>query len=152
MRPLLERFCNCKLQERAKVYGVRIYHKGAHLIEHLDWCDTWVISATICVGRSPNGTSAGWPLVVRKSLLPGIGGEMHQVVQEAGEAVLYEGSRLYHGRPESLRGDSYMGLFLGFTPEAYPASARWPTQILVTAIRRLRETIMRVLRASKAFV
>ena len=31
MRPILERFCACKLQRAALIHGLRMYHEGARL-------------------------------------------------------------------------------------------------------------------------
>eukprot|EP00966_Prymnesium_polylepis_P210353 4871064-Prymnesium_polylepis.2 len=138
MRPILERFCACKLQDAALVHGLRAYHDGATLIPHLDWADRWVVSATIsvCHRRGNASTERGWPFVVQaSSLLPG-GARASELAIREGEALLYEGSRLYHGRPTPLgSGEEYVGVFAGFVPEAYPRDAGPTTRLVVGTVK-----------------
>ena len=134
--PLAERFCDCRLEHTATVYGVRVYRAGARLVPHLDWPDRWVVSATLCV--EVNGSArGGWPLELRS-----YSGEGGEVVQSAGDAVLYEGSRMMHGRPEPFDGDVYAGVFVGYTPVGYPDGARrFSTRIAVRGVRAVKRAL-----------
>uniref|UniRef100_A0A7S4B3E2 Prolyl 4-hydroxylase alpha subunit Fe(2+) 2OG dioxygenase domain-containing protein n=1 Tax=Chrysotila carterae TaxID=13221 RepID=A0A7S4B3E2_CHRCT len=134
---LLEDFCACELQEDAAVHGIRIYHRGARLVEHLDWPDRWVVSATINVHQ--NGSQ--WPLTLREG--PGLwGGEPPiSVAHSPGQAVLYEGSRLWHGRPEPFDGEEYAGIFIGYLPRNYPSQSGFLTRYTVLAVQSIKQRL-----------
>lgn len=83
-----------------------------------------------------NGSELEWPLVVR-----GLDGAAHTVVHQEGEAVLYEGSRLLHGRPMPLGGSQYAALFVGFVPKLYPERAGLSTCFTVNTVRRVKQTV-----------
>ena len=55
-----------------------------------------------------------------------------------GEALLYEGSRLWHGRPEPLQGGEFTSLFVGFVPEGYPEQAGLATREIYSAVRTIK--------------
>jgi len=139
MKPLLEAFCECELQGDAAVYGVRVYHPGAYLVPHLDWPDRWVVSATVNLRHN---ASVGWPLTLQEG---GWFGSFRPptatVVHSPGDAVLYEGSRLWHGRPQPLQEGDYAGLFLGFIPEAYPSQMGFVTQAIVNGVRFVKRRL-----------
>ena len=137
MRPILEAFCDCTLAPRPKVHGLRTYLPGATLAAHLDWPDAWVVSATLCVRR--NASLPPWPVALHGRGVP-LGGAT--VALREGEALLYEGSRLWHGRPEPLDGE-YTGLFVGFVPVEYPARAGLATRAIHAAVRAVKEQAFR---------
>ena len=139
LQPLLEEFCACSLAPAPLVHGLRIYRPGATLSAHLDWPHKWVVSATICVAR--NGSQPPWPVELQGR---GIHGTAH-VSLEAGEALLYEGSRLWHGRPRPLQGGDYHGLFVGFVPLEYPAAAGPVTRAVVRLTRRVQDRATKLL-------
>mmetsp|Transcript_33244 Transcript_33244/g.87438 ORF Transcript_33244/g.87438 Transcript_33244/m.87438 type:complete len:299 (+) Transcript_33244:116-1012(+) len=132
-RPLVSRFCNCELEHSATVGGggVRVYQRGASLAPHLDWAHKFVVSATINVRQAQNDT--GWPLHMRD-----FGGRAAHVLEHLeGEAVLYEGSRMLHGRPHALDDEYYAAAFVGFVPENYPSSRPWPARLFVNTVASL---------------
>jgi prolyl 4-hydroxylase len=53
-----------------------------------------------------------WPLIIEDHMF-----RRHAVYLKPGEMILYEGSRLCHGRPEALQGESYANLFVHFCPK-----------------------------------
>ena len=55
------------------------------------------------------------------------------IVHAEGEAVMYEGSRLYHGRPDRLQGGTYAGVFVGFVPVGYPSGSSFATRTIVAS-------------------
>lgn len=137
MKPVLEAFCRCELAPAPMVHGLRTYMPGATLAPHLDWPDAWVVSATLCVHR--NATLPPWPIELR-----GTGrGETASVALREGEALLYEGSRLWHGRTVPLQGGNYVGLFVGFVPVGYPAQAGVATRAIVHGVRRVKGVAVR---------
>ena len=129
-RPLVAKFCNCELEEDATVGGggVRVYRRGATLATHLDWAHKFVVSATINVKQASN--KAHWPLTMRA-----LGGTTRAVTHAEGWAVLYEGSRMMHGRPLPLEDDYYAAAFVGFVPKAYPEGRWWSTRLYVELVR-----------------
>ena len=130
-RPLVSTFCSCALEDGATVGGggIRVYHRGASLAAHLDWAHKFVVSATLNVKQSSNGSR--WPLHMHAfgAAAPTL------LLHEEGQAVLYEGSRLLHSRPH-LEDESYAAAFVGFVPRDYPAGRRWLTRLFVGAVRR----------------
>ena len=55
-----------------------------------------------------------------------------------GEALLYEGSRLWHGRPAPLQGGEFTSIFVGFVPEGYPEQAGLATRGIYAAVRTIK--------------
>ena len=130
-RPLVAQFCQCELEAHAVVGsgGVRVYKHGATLAPHLDWAHKFVVSATLNVKQSANRSR--WPLQMQA-----IGRKPHAVVHAEGEAVLYEGSRMLHGRPTPLPDDLYAAAFVGFVPKNYPTGTGLLNSIFVSLVRR----------------
>eukprot|EP00929_Paragymnodinium_shiwhaense_P007857 TRINITY_DN111775_c0_g1_i1.p1 TRINITY_DN111775_c0_g1~~TRINITY_DN111775_c0_g1_i1.p1 ORF type:complete len:420 (+),score=92.01 TRINITY_DN111775_c0_g1_i1:60-1319(+) len=91
-------------------FGVRIYRRGAMLINHVDRADTHLASAVIQVDQDVD-EDGGWPL---EAISPE--GDCYEVYLQPGELVLYEGGRLKHGRPMRLRGDGFANVFSHFAP------------------------------------
>jgi hypothetical protein len=142
MRPVLESFCGCQLNAAGVVHGIRIYRNGSKLVEHLDWPDTWVISASIhlrTIHHTAGGGGGGWPFVLRSGWEWWRGLKGTAVTHGEGEALLYEGSRLWHSRLEPLQADEYAALFVGFVPEHYPSEAPLSTRLVVGLVRAFRE-------------
>jgi len=131
-RPLVSSFCACELEEHATIGGggVRIYRQGASLAAHLDWAHKFVVSVTMHVRTAGNRTP--WPISMRA-----FGGATRLVTHAEGEAVLYEGSRMVHSRPEPLADDFYAAAFVGFVPKAYPAGRGLLTQLYVGLVRSM---------------
>ena len=60
-------------------------------------------------GRLDAGTD--WPLVMIAT-----DGELETVIMKPGDMVLFESSRVIHGRPAVLQGDYYVNSFFYFIP------------------------------------
>lgn len=145
MRPMMEEFCACKL-EAPQVHGIRVYLNGSSLVMHLDWPDTWVVSATINLRTVPSGETSGggssgektWPFALRSGLEWLRGANATNIYHEEGEALLYEGSRLWHGRPEPFQGEEYSAVFVGFAPKHYPRDAAFCVRLIVPIVRAFK--------------
>ena len=143
-RPLLSSFCACELSDQAVVHGIRVYHQGATLATHLDWADQWVVSATLhlrTIAVANSSELPTWPLVVR-----GLDGSAHTVVHAEGEAVMYEGSRLLHGRPSPFGGAEYAALFVGFVPDRYPERSGPSTRLTVNTVKGVKRIVLQAAR------
>jgi prolyl 4-hydroxylase len=106
LRPQLAAWAGVPL-ELSACYGIRCYQRGAFLYNHVDR-PTHVVSATICVDHA---LDSPWPLHIES-----VDGEVSQIDLAPGEFVLYEGTRLAHGRPYPLDGEFYAGIFVHFRP------------------------------------
>jgi prolyl 4-hydroxylase len=93
--------------ELSYCYGIRVYQRGTFLYTHVDR-PSHVISSTICIDAA---LDRPWPLHVED-----IDGAVSQIDLAPGELVFYEGARLAHGRPYSLLGDYYAGIFVHYRP------------------------------------
>ena len=129
--PPASKFCRCQLDSNARVHGIRIYKNGSRLVEHMDWPDSWVISVTINLQES-NSPSDHWAFSLRHGILS----ERTLIRHAPGEAVIYEGSRLYHSRPTAFEGDEYSAVFVGFVPIGYPRETdALSTRLLIPLVR-----------------
>jgi prolyl 4-hydroxylase len=113
LKPLHEAWAGMPL-ELSYCYGIRCYQRGTYLHNHVDRQPHFV-SATICVDHA---LDSPWPLHIES-----IDGEVSQINLESGEFVLYEGTRLAHGRPYPLDGDFYAGIFVHYRPAGWTAAA-----------------------------
>jgi len=109
LQRVLEWWTGLPLKHTA-TYGVRTYHRGSVLVDHVDREDTHIASAVLQVAQDVD-EDGGWPLEV---LLQN--GEVGEVYLQPGEMVLYEGAWLRHGRPMRFRGDSFSNVFVHFRP------------------------------------
>lgn len=92
-------------------FGARIYHNESMLINHVDRADTHLASAVLQLYQN---VTKGWPLEVM-----GDDGEYYEVYLQPGEMVLYEGARLFHGRPMRCEGTDFANVFSHFKPRGY---------------------------------
>jgi prolyl 4-hydroxylase len=106
LRPLHEEWARTPLVLSA-CYGIRRYQRGTFLYKHVD-CQPHFVSSFICVHHK---LDAPWPLHIES-----VDGEASQIDLEPGEFVLYEGTRLIHGRPYALEGAFYAGIFVHYFP------------------------------------
>jgi prolyl 4-hydroxylase len=106
LRPLHEEWAGMPLV-LSHCYGIRCYQRGTFLYNHVDRQPHFV-SSTICVDYA---LDSPWPLSIVD-----LDGRVSQVNTAPGEFVLYEGTRLAHGRPYPLDGDFYAGLFVHYYP------------------------------------
>lgn len=109
MQAILEWWTNMPLKHTA-TYGVRTYHRGNVLIDHVDRHDTHVASAVLQMSQHTD-VGGGWPLEV---MLPN--DAVGEVYLQPGELVLYEGAWLRHGRPMKFRGRNFSNVFAHFRP------------------------------------
>ncbi|CAD5118666.1 unnamed protein product [Dimorphilus gyrociliatus] len=108
LKPILERWCSCKLEQTA-FYGIREYHKGAVLRNHVDRVSTHVISTILQIHQELEKDD--WYLEVVE-----FDGTRKEVRLEAGEMLLYESAKLIHGRPKLFNGRIFANAFLHFRP------------------------------------
>jgi hypothetical protein len=109
MQAVLQWWTGMLLQHTA-TYGVRRYHRGNMLIDHVDRDETHLASAVLQLHQEVDH-DAGWPLEL---LLPH--GTVAEVYVQPGQVILYEGGWLRHGRPSRLRGESFSNAFVHFKP------------------------------------
>ena len=108
LKPICEKWSGQALEPTA-IYGIRRYFEGARLEPHYDWCDTHIISAILCLDLSDG---QNWPLQIDDNYY-----RRHQVVMKPKDLLLYEGSRLLHGRPEPLKSGFHCNLYVHYRPK-----------------------------------
>jgi hypothetical protein len=111
LQPLLEAWSGVALVPQT-AYGLRVYRNTSKMHMHIDKFDTHVISAILHVGHD---TNEPWPLVIED-----FEGTTNQVNLEAGDVLLYESSKCWHGRPRRMNGKWYTSLFLHYYPRHFP--------------------------------
>ena len=112
IKPLVEEWSGVSPLELTAFYGIREYHEGSWLRNHVDRIDTHVLSVTIALHKEPEGAPA-WPLeVIQWS------GDHVRYEHPAGSMILYESSKLNHGRPYRNKGGTHVGCFCHFKPAA----------------------------------
>lgn len=103
--------------KHTSTFGIRIYKRDSMLVNHVDRADTHLASAVLQVGQED--VDEGWPLEV---LTPE--GNTIEVYLQPGEMILYEGARLFHGRPMRFQGGTFANLFTHFAPISWKAVGR----------------------------
>lgn len=119
MQQVLQWWTNQSLKHTS-TFGVRIYHRGSMLINHVDRADTHLASAVIQIAQEVD-KDGGWPLEVLTD-----DGDAFEVFMQPGEMVLYEGARLRHGRPMRFRGTDFANVFSHFAPLDWEGPIRAP--------------------------
>ena len=109
LQATLEEWCGCEL-EYTHGYGIREYYNGSVLHNHVDRIDTHVISAIVQVWKELEG-GEDWPLEIID-----LDGHRQHVYLEPGEMILYESTKMIHGRPQPFRGRVYANAFFHFRP------------------------------------
>eukprot|EP00927_Polykrikos_kofoidii_P062869 TRINITY_DN57667_c0_g1_i1.p1 TRINITY_DN57667_c0_g1~~TRINITY_DN57667_c0_g1_i1.p1 ORF type:complete len:310 (+),score=39.93 TRINITY_DN57667_c0_g1_i1:77-1006(+) len=117
VRAVLEWWTERELKIEA-VYGVRVYHRGSMLLNHVDSHATHVASAVLQVDQEVD-RDGGWPLEVVAET-----GDVYQVYLQPGEMVLYEGAKLKHGRPMRFRGEMFANIFAHMRPHGWKGARR----------------------------
>lgn len=97
------------------VYGIREYLTGARLKTHRDRLHTHRVSAILNIAQD---VSTDWPLTIEDHLY-----RQHSVTLQPGEMLLYEGTRLSHGRNEAFNGQTYANVFVHFATKGRAATA-----------------------------
>lgn len=110
LKPIVEEWSGMTNLEMTAFYGVRKYTNDAILKNHVDRIDSHILSITISVRKGdPEGKP--WPLEVIR-----YDGEHVRYDHPEGTMVLYESSKLAHGRPFKNQGGEHYGAFLHFRP------------------------------------
>jgi len=105
--------------EHTATYGIREYHRGSKLEQHVDRPHTHAISAIVNVATE--GLEHEWPL----HLLPHDASEVCAVkLRDASADVLfYESATVPHGRLDALAGDCYANVFVHYRPTGWKEHA-----------------------------
>lgn len=111
LQPLLEAWSGTALVPYT-TYGLRVYRNTSKLYMHLDSPGTRVISAILHVGHD---TRKPWPLVIED-----FDGITNEVQLDAGDVLLYESSKCWHGRPRRMDGNWYTSVFVHYYPQNFP--------------------------------
>ena len=116
LQPILENWCNCALHPTKGdgiVTRIRMYPKGSKVRMHVDEVESGhVIGAILQVAQDPNMSGKDrWPLEVID-----FHGQRKEIFMNPGDMVLFESSKLVHGRPRTLPGDYYVNSFFYYTP------------------------------------
>ena len=110
LQPILEAWAGRSLVPKT-AYGLRVYRNTSKMHMHLDQRRTHVISAIFHIGHD---TQTPWPLVIED-----FEGTTNAIELEAGDLLLYESSKCWHGRPRRMNGNYYTSLFLHYYPEQF---------------------------------
>jgi len=94
--------------------GIRIYRRGAMVVNHMDRKHSHIVSAVLQVHQVTD-KNGGWPFEVLHPHRSGV----TEVYLQPGEMLLYEGARLEHGRPMRFRGEEFANAFSHFIPADY---------------------------------
>lgn len=129
IKPLVEQWSGINNLELTSFYGIREYKagktekSGSFLKSHIDRIDTHVLSVTFTLAKVnssninqvlPEGKEGKpWPLEV-----VAFDGDIYRHVHPAGTMILYESSKLAHGRPYhiGLNSSDHLGCFCHFKP------------------------------------
>merc|ERR1712227_1166599 len=98
--------------ELTSFYGIREYHKDSFLHQHVDRIDTHVLSVTLTVDkRNLTEDNVPWPLRVTDWT-----GKQVAYDHPPGTMILYESSKLPHGRPTYNNEGVHLGAFVHYKP------------------------------------
>lgn len=130
MKPIVEEWSGMKPLELTSFYGIREYKNQSWLRGHIDRIDTHVLSVTFVVAKT-NGSNVDqvlspeevakmpkWPLEVYA-----YDGTIYRHEHPPDYMILYESSKLIHGRPYKNLGPDHLGAFCHFKPTKMDAIA-----------------------------
>lgn len=134
LKPIVEEWSGIKPLELTSFYGVREYHDGNILKNHVDRIDTHILSITMTV-RKGKTDGKPWPLE-----FVDWNGDVVRHDHPAGTMILYESSKLAHGRPYRNQGGSHFGAFVHFKPAVvnFTETKRWDS--IATTARAYKES------------
>lgn len=112
LRDIHAEWSNVPSLVNVKAYGLRVYRNQSCLMMHTDKPNTHVIASILHIDHSPD--SEPWPLV-----LEDFHGNTHEIIMEAGDLLLYESAKVYHGRPKTFHGSWYCSIFTHYFPEGW---------------------------------
>jgi len=134
IKPIVEKWSGMSPLELTSFYGLREYKNNSWLRGHIDRIDTHVLSVTFVVSKT-NATNIDhvltpdeanklpkWPLEVYA-----YDGNIYRHEHPPDTMILYESSKLIHGRPYKNRGPDHVGAFCHFKPTKMDsiAAAEW---------------------------
>jgi hypothetical protein len=108
LQGLHEAWVGMKLEPQVG-FGLRVYRNQSQLLMHIDNPRTHIVSSILHVGSDKD-----WPLAIQD-----YEGNTIQVHLRPGDMLLYESSRILHGRPHVFDGEWYSSLFLHYRPVGY---------------------------------
>mmetsp|Transcript_22112 Transcript_22112/g.39213 ORF Transcript_22112/g.39213 Transcript_22112/m.39213 type:complete len:613 (-) Transcript_22112:70-1908(-) len=113
LKPIVEEWSGVAPLELTSFYGMREYPNGSFLKNHVDRIDTHVLSVTMTVKKLDHEAAAAkpWPLEVVQWT-----GDHVRYDHPEGTMILYESSKLPHGRPYRNQGGPHIGAFCHFKP------------------------------------
>lgn len=113
LKPILEEWSGIRPLELTSFYGLREYPNDSFLKNHVDRIDTHVLSVTIVVKKQDPELAKEnpWPLEVID-----FAGDHVRHEHPEGTMILYESSKLPHGRPYRNKGGVHVGAFCHFKP------------------------------------
>lgn len=112
IKPIVEKWSNESPLELTSFYGIREYPNKSWLRQHVDRIDTHVLSVTFTIDkRDLKGDEKPWHLQVTDW-----NGDQVRYVHPPGTMILYESSKLPHGRPEPNQSGVHLGAFMHFKP------------------------------------
>lgn len=94
--------------EPTSMYGIRMYLNNSVLENHVDRLKTHAVSTIINLDQD---LDEPWPLHIFDHA-----GNLHEIIMEPGDMVLYESARAVHGRPVPMQGKYYSNFFTHFAP------------------------------------
>ena len=130
IKPVVEKWSGMKPLELTSFYGIREYKNQSWLRGHIDRIDTHVLSVTFVVAKTnasdPNqvldpeqvSKMPKWPLEVYA-----YDGQIYRHEHPPDYMILYESSKLIHGRPYKNSGPDHLGAFCHFKPTKMDAIA-----------------------------
>ena len=130
IKPAVEKWSGMSPLELTSFYGIREYKNNSWLRGHIDRIDTHVLSVTFVVAKT-NASDIDqvlsqeevaklpkWPLEVYA-----YDGTIYRHEHPPDYMILYESSKLIHGRPYKNRGPDHLGAFCHFKPTKMDAIA-----------------------------
>ncbi len=115
LKPIVQDWCRCSLVQTngpGIVTRVRKYPRGSRVRMHVDELQSGHVIGTILHITRQLDLQSDWPLVVVD-----FSGKRHTIYMDVGEMILFESSRVIHGRPSVLKGDFYVNTFFYYQPE-----------------------------------
>ena len=113
LEPIVSEWAGTSNIELTSFYGVREYNDGAILKNHIDRISTHVLSITLSIDKPDYDKSREnpWPLEVID-----FHGNHIRAEHTNGTMILYESSKLPHGRPYYNRGGRHVACFVHYKP------------------------------------
>lgn len=109
LQPRIEEWAGGVAVEPTACYGIRLYHRGAKLENHVDRLDTHALSAIINVDQQ---VEQDWPLEIYDH-----DEQLHHVFLKPRDMLFYESASRIHGRPTPFNGTFYANFFVHFRPK-----------------------------------